>query len=502
MSKSKATADRITHKLIFTAGVLAAVCLCAALSLAAHPRSRNTFLLASDFHFNPMADASLVPALAAAPPTQWESILRRSQPAAFSQYGEDTNWWLLQSSLDAMRASLPNPAFVMVTGDLLAHRFPRTFLSTAHDGNREDYRRFVLKTVEFLALQLRQRFPDAPILLTPGNNDDDCGDYTIEGGGTFLHDTANVVRRLAHGDDEFQSWWEKLGSYDAPNPAVRGARIVSLNSIFFSANYHAEKFSQGCGPIASSAPRDLLAWLETRLEAARQAHEKVWLMFHIPPGIDSYFTIQKHEALAKAAGPPMTEQRCTSAIVPMWAPQWTAEFDSLLNQYGDTVVASFAAHTHVDDFRLINLAAKAPAFVLINPAVSPVYGQNPGFRLLTFANDGSLTGQSTYYLTNLLFAGSSTPGVWKKEYSFAQEWTLPRLDGPSLDALYGRINIQPAVRDEWLKLYNVSSSAVHLPPDSARGLYCAITGLDAKSYARCYCAAAPGGSASPGRPGG
>lgn len=500
MSNPKARPNRIRPKLIFTAAVWAAVCLCSALSFAAQGRSRDAFLLASDFHFNPMADASLVAALAAAPPTEWESILQRSRPDAFSQYGEDTNWWLLQSSLDAMRATLPNPAFVMVTGDLLAHRFPPTFLSTTHDSNREHYRKFVLKTVEFLALELRKRFPDTQILLTPGNNDDDCGNYTIEPGGAFLDDTADPVRSLAHGDDEFQSSWEKLGSYDMPNPAVRGVRIISLNGIFFSAKYHAEKFSQGCAPVASSAASDLLTWLQSRLEAARQAHEKVWLMFHIPPGIDSYFTIQNHQALAKAAGQPMTEQRCVSAIVPMWAPQWTAEFDSLLTKYGDTVVAGIAGHTHVDDFRVINSSAASPAFVLVNPAVSPVYDQNPGFRLVTFAKDGSLSGQSTYYLTNLLFASSHTPGVWKKEYTFSQEWKLPRLDGASLSKLYERIKSQPAVRDKWLKLYNISSSAVHLPPNSAPGLYCAIEGLDAKSYGSCYCAGASAGSALPGNP--
>ncbi|HLI62933.1 MAG TPA: hypothetical protein VKV05_06010 [Terriglobales bacterium] len=470
--------------------LLAAFCFCSAVSFAAQPRSRNTFLLTSDFHFNPMADASLVPALMAAPPTQWESILQRSKLTAFSQYGEDTNWWLLRSALDAMSATLPHPAFVMMTGDLLAHRFPETFQNTTHDGNREDYRRFVLKTVEFLALELRKRFPDAQILLTPGNNDDDCGDYTIEGGGTFLHDTAEVVRNLAHGDDQFRRSWEELGSYDMPNPAIRGVRIIALNSIFFSAIYHAANFSQGCAAAASSAPGDLLGWLESHLQAARQAHEKVWLMFHIPPGIDSYFTFQKYQALAKAAGQPMTEQRCASAIVPMWAPQWTAQFDSLLQKYADTVIAGFAAHTHVDDFRVINSAGADAAFVLINPAVSPVYNQNPAFRLVAFAPDGSLTGETTYYLSNLLFAGSDTPAEWKKEYTFSLQWKLQRLDAATLGTLYSRIKSQPAVRDEWLKLYNISSSAAHLPPGSASALYCAIEGLDAETYGHCYCSEA------------
>src|SRR5271166_4100797 len=61
--------------------------------------ARAKFLIVSDIHFNPMADPTLVPELAAADPGQWEPILQRTQPTAFSPYGQDTNWWLLQSAL-------------------------------------------------------------------------------------------------------------------------------------------------------------------------------------------------------------------------------------------------------------------------------------------------------------------------------------------------------------------------------------------------------------------
>jgi hypothetical protein len=77
--------------------------------------SSNKFLIASDIHFDPMADPTLVAELAASEPAQWEAILQRSKPARLSQYGQDTNWWLLQSALDQMRKTLPHPAFVMFT---------------------------------------------------------------------------------------------------------------------------------------------------------------------------------------------------------------------------------------------------------------------------------------------------------------------------------------------------------------------------------------------------
>ena len=120
-----------------------------------------------------------------------------------------------------MRATLPHPAMLIITGDLLAHQFPQTFANTTHDPSRAHYRSFVLKTVQFIALELHKRFPQTTILLTPGNNDDDCGDYAILGGATFLSDTSELMRGLAHGSDTFATDWRALGSYNVANPAVR-----------------------------------------------------------------------------------------------------------------------------------------------------------------------------------------------------------------------------------------------------------------------------------------
>ena len=451
---------------------------------------KDKFLLASDIHFNPMADVALVSSLVAAAPSQWEPILQHTSPDSFSPYGQDTNWWLLQSALNQMRKTLPHPAFVMITGDLLAHGFPQVFLNATHDNDREHYRAFVLKTVEFLAFELRKRFPGTKVLVTPGNNDEDCGDYSIQAGGTFLSDTAELARDLAGADGSFVGDWKALGSYNLPHPTIPGVRILSLNSIFFSNNYHAASFNQGCAVVVSTAAGDLLQWLQSNLVAAQQANQKVWLMFHIPPGIDGYATVHKFAAQLQATGPSV-DKSCADAIVPMWVPTWTAQFDALLETYQRTVLAGFAGHTHTDDFRLVNAAGVNQAFVLIDPPVSPVYGQNPAFRVVTFRPDGSLVDQSTYYLTNLQQASSKVRGQWKKEYRFTREWRAPRLDLASLGTIYSQIQTKEAARDQWLKLYNVSSSAAKVPADTVRGLYCAIGALSVAAYAKCYCPSGP-----------
>jgi len=461
--------------------------------------SSNKLLIVSDIHFNPLAVSTLGADLAKADPTRWEAILERSSLTRFSQYGQDTNWWLLRSAFDQMQVALPHPAFIMVPGDLLVHNFPGVYATVTHDNDREHYRAFVLETLDFLALEFHKRFGDTKILVTPGNNDEECGDNSFEANGRFLHDTADLARSTAQADGAFSNDWKALGSYSMRHPTIRGVRIVSLNTVAFSNRYQPASFSQGCARVASNAGADVLTWLESTLATAQQDNEKVWLMFHVPPGIDGSATTHQYESLLGA--PAMTnEDVCSRAVVPMWDPDWTPQFAALMETYGDTVIASFAGHTHADDFRLGGASPSKKAFVLLNPAISPIDKRNPAFRVVTFEGDGTLSDQSTYYLTNLERASSKTPGRWKREYQFSQEWKVREIDGVTLGAIYGRIGAERKARDKWLDLYNVSSSAVHVPPRDGQGLDCAIGSLDPKTYTACFCTARPSHSIAAGRP--
>jgi sphingomyelin phosphodiesterase acid-like 3 len=446
---------------------LAAVVLLAGSKQCFCKEPGNRFLIASDIHFNPFADRSLVADLAAAPAGQWEGILNRSTPAATSPYGQDTNWWLLKSALDAMRATEPHPALVMVTGDLLAHNFPKAYASAIHDSDREHYRAFVRKTVVFLAAELRQRFKKSQILLTPGNNDNECGDYDIEAGGPFLDDTAEVVHKLARAGGRLKEDWKALGSYSVQPGSIPALRILSVNTVFFSNKYQTTSFANGCSPVDSTAAEQTFSWLESNLAEARQANQKVWLMFHIPPGIDGYASMmQMQHAVAG---------QCAQAIVPMWKPVWTSRFDGLMEQYQSTITAGFAGHTHTDDFRVLPGAG----FVLIDPPVSPVYGQNPAFRVVTFSRNGGVTDQSTYYLNN---------EQWTSEYSFTSEWHSQAIEASSLKSIYDRIRDDPEARGRWLTLLNVSSTHDAVPANGVPALDCAIGALDPAGYQACACA--------------
>jgi hypothetical protein len=433
----------------------------------------------SDLHFDPMADPRLVDQLAAAEPEQWSAVLDGSVDRSLGRYGRDSNWMLLRSALQHMAETLPKPAFVLVSGDFLAHRFRPEFDAAATDHSDAAYRVFVRKTMQFLGQQLEQTFPATPILPALGNNDEECGDYQLQPGGPFLADTLPILHRLvgSAGGPGFDRDWRSYGNYSA---RVDGIRVLSTNTNFFSVHYR-----NACGSPADGDPgQATLAWLEAELAAAKQTEERVWLLYHIPPGIDGYATLRRGV--------------CPGTMIPMWDQTHAAAFLALLKRYADTIAVNFAGHTHMDDFRLIGDAEGRYGFALITPAVSPIFGQNPAFRTVTYDTAGGILDQTTYDLTNLPQATTGAGGIppdWRTEYAFTLQWSLPRVDLPSLDRLYSLITDAPVERDRWHMIFPVSSPGYWAPfsagseqlGQAVKAFRCASGNVAASDYQQCYC---------------
>ena len=430
-------------------------------------------LILSDLHFDPTANKALVDRLAVAQPEDWPAILA-SDDHRLSSYGADSNWELLASALDAASAE-PKPAFVLITGDFLVHQFRMRFDSAATDHSDAAFRVFVRKTMRFLALQLTQAVPNTPMLAALGNNDDNCDDYTLRPGGSFLIDTVATVGNLIgiEAGPDFQRSWLGLGNYVVPNPALQDHLVVALNTNFFSPHY-----KNLCGTAADGNPaRATLAWLRQVLRDAEATHRKVWIAYHIPPGIDAPATTRKNS--------------CPMTPAPMFAEAYAQEFHALMKRYRATVTASFAGHTHMDGFRLLSDGGKAFGFVLMNPAVSPIFGQNPAFRRITLTEDGVIADESVHYLANLAAAASGAQPEWRMETRDDAAWGMPRYDLASLGALYRRISSDPAARDRWLDSYVVQGPARSAVTPANEAIYRCTAGYDRTAdFAACSCAGA------------
>ena len=428
----------------------------------------------SDLHLDPMADAGMVDRLAAAEPELWSGVLDASTDQSLGRYGRDTVWPLLRSALAQMAQTLPHPAFVLISGDFLAHDFRGEFDAAASDHSDAAYRIFVRKMMQFLAQQLQQAFPATPILPALGNNDEECGDYQLQPGGPFLADTLPIIGGLlgnAADRPGFDQDWQRYGNYSAHAGEIR---VLSVNTNFLSVHYR-----NACGSPAEGDPgQATLVWLEAELAAAKAVGERVWLIYHIPPGIDAYATLRQGS--------------CPQGIVSMWKESYAEAFAVLMRRYSDIVAASFAGHTHMDDFRLMGDTRGRYGFALITPAVSPIFRQNPAFRTLSYDAEGGIVDETTYELTNLPSTG---PPQWRAEYTFTQYWNLPRIDAAALEHLYSALASDPGQRERWQTIFAVSSPVYWTPfsgepqglAQAVRAFACASGNIGPETYGQCYC---------------
>jgi hypothetical protein len=418
----------------------------------------NGFLQVSDIHFNPYYDPSLVPQLIKADASQWEPVFIKSTVKGFGVPGKDeTNYPLLVSALQSMAQTAEKTDFVIFSGDFLAHNFDTQFLTDVQSG--ENYSGFVKKTISFLALMFSKYLPGQRVYFCLGDSDNDAGEYQTAPGGTFLHDTATIFATNFIKDTENQKSFNQTypagGYYTITPPNSPNTSIISLNTNFFSVQYNAVKADDDPG-------KKELDWFADQLKDAKKHGRKVWLLLHIPPGVNVSGTVSKNQ------------------YVPMWKTQYNDRFVQLIKENAALITGSFAGHTHMDDFRVLfqlpapertptRTPAQAPAqalsFIRICPALSPQFGNNPGYQQFRYDRKGfSLIDYDTYWL-NLGVTDPAT-AVWQKEYRFSVAYGQNEITANSFLAVYNALDTNPTWRGLYTNYYNVGNLSLPVITDA------------------------------------
>jgi len=444
-------------------------------SLPAQPaESRSAFALLSDIHLDPFDPPELAAQLAVSPVEAWPAIFATIEKQTMSSWGRDTNYALFASSLDALAKSATAIDFVIVPGDFLAHEFEKKAADALGAASSEEkISALAVGTTAFVGESLAKVFPDKPIIVGLGNNDSDCGDYEITPGGRYLAETRNVVRRLAGADllaTDFDRTYAAGGYYAVRHPGLPRTLILVLNDILWSANYR-----DSCGLDGEAAAEAMLAWLRDRLASQKTAGGSVWLVHHIPWGIDPFSTADSKDSA------------CAEKVVPFLRDPYADAFIGLLRDYRDVVRASYAGHIHTDGYRLlIDDDGSALGLQKVVPAISPIYYQNPAFQIVTYERTtGVPTDFSTYYLANLDQASLNVPGDWRLEYTFSDAYGVGPYSADSVAAMVKGIEAGGTVAETYRRLNLVSHGS--LPEKDLSAYVCGMTRLERAGYARCYC---------------
>jgi len=410
--------------------------LLALLSIAALPAQAQSLsrvaptvpaLFLSDIHLDPFHDPARFDALLAAPATGWAAIVygppSPTQAADFAHLQEtcnakgiDTPPALLQSTLRAARQQQPHPLLVTISGDLMVHQFDCRFRTLAPNATPAEYSAFASKTVAFIALQLRETFPHAPIYFALGNNDSGCNDYGEDPDSDFLHAaaanfSAGVLTPASR--SAILHEFPHLGNYAVTLPApIRNTRLIVLHDIFGS-----RKYAKCSGTPSNDAATEEVAWLRAQLTAARAAHQHAWVMAHIPPGIDAYSTFTTHRDVCGGQAPVMF--------------LGSEDFANTLADFPDVIRLALFGHTHMDEMRVYTTPSGTIPAKLV-PSITPVNGNNPAFTLAEIDPSTATLKDYTVYSANNQTGIDTT---WSEEYRFSTTYHLANLSGASLEKL-------------------------------------------------------------------
>jgi sphingomyelin phosphodiesterase acid-like 3 len=445
-------------------------------------------VMLSDPHFDPFHDPSKVAALRESPVSAWNSIL--SRPASATQVadfnalqtacavrGADSPWSLVESSLIEAKLREPKPLFVTVGGDLLAHGFLCKLHILAPRASQEELSAFAAKTIAFLSLRIRLTFPDAPIYFALGNNDSGCGDYRETPDSSFLQavaksfaeDLRDPANRAA-----LLSGFSQRGDYSVSLSApMRNARLIVLQDIFESAHF------AGCDGQANGAPAAAqIEWLRAQLTAARADGEQVWVMAHVPPGVDVYTTYHRYLfAPGEACNVRQPQMFLSSGALA-----------DTLAEFSDIVRFAIFGHTHMDEIKLLTNGSGGAVAAKVVPSISPINGNDPAFIVAQVLPSNAVVKDYEVY------AAANARGTgWAREYRFSETYGLPDLSAASAAQLTSGLVADKTGEEETSRAYEryflagggafAAVGLQRLWPEYS----CSLVKNDAEAFHACMC---------------
>jgi hypothetical protein len=416
----------------------------------------------SDVHFNPFYDPSLFPALAAADATDWPAIFKSSKITAPSVWSSDTNYPLLMLALASIKQNLGASPLSIYTGDILGHNFLETFdsLNGGHDVAAMEA--FADKTVTFFMNQVRSSVGSIPVMFALGNSDSYGG---IQPEGTFLRKTAELYySKFLNSSVDHQTFLDSFqqGGYYSAEPPGTNLMVIGLNTIIFELSGFTAKVDSE------------LDWFEKRLLAAKTTGKKVWLLMHIPPG----------EQIDATAGQTPANVQITKATM-MWQADSQTKFLNLLAKYPGIITHILAAHTHMDEYRIMPHGD----LLEITPSITPYFGNNPAYKIYSFAND-------TYKaidFSSLNYDLATNPQQFNSYYTFSAAYSVQGFLNDSLAQLYPELATnstkQALYRGHYFSGHNysipVNKTLNPISDTNWRFFWCGTGKVDEQEFIKC-----------------
>jgi hypothetical protein len=381
-----------------------------------------TVLFLNDIHYDPNYLPTGTPENACR-----KAVSKPNASYAFGQYGCDAPQFVIGSLLNYAHSVVPSPDFIVIAGDFPAHD-----LDLTHSG--------LLSIFQSVFSMVSAYFPGIPIYPTMGNNDFDPEWGTVSSDPDDFENFAKAQRWLS--DSELATL--KKGGYFFHD--FGQLRLLFLNTVMYSIKRK---------DTGDSDPFEQFAWIDSTASAARAAGMTVGTVMHVPPGI---------RKVGSKVG---------------WYAEYAARYHDLTLRHNFSF--GWSAHSHLDQF-LPTADSDDRRYLLGAPAVSPIDGNNPGFRVYTIGPNGVRDYQQ--YFGDLL-KNPTKDVTWQLEYDFVDAYRVP--DGSPDSVAAAAVFARDDTMGRWqyhARLYNQAM-------ENGGFYYCAITGMTADDILNCQKKLAP-----------
>ncbi|XP_020365048.1 acid sphingomyelinase-like phosphodiesterase 3b [Oncorhynchus kisutch] len=400
----------------------------------------------TDIHWDPTYKHTENPELVCA------SSGKRPVPSAgqFGDYLCDAPWDLINSTVYAMKYILPDPDFIVWTGD-----------DTPHVPNEDLGEEEVLSIISNLTHIIKLVFPSTKVYSALGNHDYHLKSQLPPVQNNIYEQTAQL----------WQGWLEpesqttfRTGGYYTENLLNRpGYRVVVLNTnLYYDQNKVTENIDDPAGQFN---------WADQVLTEAANNKEKVYIIGHVPPG---FFEKKRN--------------------MPWFRPNFNKRYLELIQKHHSLIIGQFFGHHHTDSFRMFYSSEGSPiSTMFLTPGVTPwkttlpgvIDGaNNPGIRVFEYDTQTLLVKDMVTYYLNLTHANVAQ-ARWEKEYRFTESFRVPDASPASMHQAVERMASDRCYLQKYYEFNSVNYDLTECNSDCRVDHVCAAREVDFERYEHC-----------------
>ncbi|XP_071325959.1 acid sphingomyelinase-like phosphodiesterase 3b [Trachinotus anak] len=376
------------------------------------------------------------------------------RPAAnagkFGDYVCDSPWHLINSSVYAMKDILPDPDFIVWTGD-----------DTPHVPNEDLGEEAVLDIISNLTDIIKQVFPYTKVYSALGNHDYHPKSQLPAGPNYIYNQTAEMWQGWL--EPESRETFKKGGYYTEKLLSRTGFRMMVLNTNLY--------YDQNKLTLDMEDPAGQFSWADRVLTEAANNKEKVYIIGHVPPG---FFEKKRHK--------------------PWFTSQFNKQYLDLIQKHHSVILGQFFGHHHTDSFRMFYNSEDSPiSTMFLSPGVTPwkttlpgvVDGaNNPGIRVFEYDTQTLLVKDVVTYYLNLTQA-NVVRGRWEKEYRLTESFRVPDASPASMHQVLERIASSHCYLQKYYEFNSVSYDLTECDGDCRLDHVCAAREVDFEKYNDC-----------------